>query len=88
MLQTTNGREANPSFEGGLRDGDRLLTNAETARIIGVHPKSLVRGRVYGGPLSKLPHVSIGRNVRYRLSDVERFIAANTAHTVHERHAA
>lgn len=84
MLQTTNDRQTHLP-QGGLKDGDRLLTNEETAKIIGVHPKSLVRARIYGGPLSKLPHVSIGRNVRYRLSHVERFLETNTAHTVHER---
>lgn len=61
---------------------DRLLTNVETADYIGVHPKTLVRARVYGGNLARLAHVKVGRNVRYRLSDVEQFLRVNTAHTV------
>jgi hypothetical protein len=63
---------------------DKLCTNDEAAGMLGIHPKSLVRARVYGGPLSELPYVKIGRNVRYRLSDITRFLQANLYNTTNQ----
>ena len=61
---------------------DVLYTNRQTAEILGVHEKSLIRARTYGGPMARLPHVRVGRSVRYRRSEIERYLRANTAHHV------
>ena len=52
-----------------------LLTAEETAEILGVKPQTLAVWRCakrYG-----LPYLKLGRSIRYRLVDVESFIAAS-----------
>ena len=52
-----------------------LLTAEETAEILGVKPQTLAVWRCakrYG-----LPYLKLGRSIRYRLDDVESFIAAS-----------
>jgi excisionase family DNA binding protein len=52
-----------------------LLTAEETAEILGVKPQTLAVWRC--AKRYKLPYVKLGRTVRYRLDDVESFIAAS-----------
>lgn len=52
-----------------------FLTDQQLASRWGISPKTLRNARVRGGPL---PHVRIGRLVRYRLSDVESYEASRT----------
>jgi excisionase family DNA binding protein len=58
-----------------------LLTTKETARLMRVHPHTLEVWRSTGR-YPELPHVRIGRAVRYRLSDVMQFLANNTSSRV------
>jgi predicted DNA-binding transcriptional regulator AlpA len=55
---------------------ERLLTEKQTAEMLGVHHTTLATWRCkrrYTLPFVKL---GTGRSVRYRLSDVQAFIAA------------
>jgi predicted DNA-binding transcriptional regulator AlpA len=64
---------------------DRLLTDREVSQITGRARSTLQKDRVAGGGI---PYVYVGRLVRYRLSDVEGYIAAlPTCHSTSE-HAA
>jgi predicted DNA-binding transcriptional regulator AlpA len=53
---------------------DPLLTDEDVARLTGRARKTLQKDRLRGGDES-IPFIRLGRLVRYRLSDVERFIA-------------
>lgn len=53
---------------------DALLTDADVARLTGRARKTLQKDRLRGGD-NVIPFIRLGRLVRYRLSDVERFIA-------------
>jgi excisionase family DNA binding protein len=56
-----------------LMEHDKLLTTSEAAEILGVSKAFLERDRWAG---AKVPFVRVGsRSVRYRLSDVDRYIA-------------
>lgn len=55
--------------------GDRLLTEAQTAELLGLAPSTLRRRRSTGDP-NQPDYVKIGRSVRYRSSDVMSFVAA------------
>lgn len=56
--------------EGGKPSGDteRWISNKEAMEILGVSPRTLQRYRDCGC----IPFSKIGRNCRYRLSDIER----------------
>jgi excisionase family DNA binding protein len=47
------------------------LTEAEAARLLHIHPRTLRKNRAYG----HLPCVRIGKCVRYQVADIEAFIA-------------
>jgi excisionase family DNA binding protein len=52
-----------------------LLDGPATAELLGVPEKTLAQWRYHGkGPA----FVRVGKHVRYRVEDVEAFIAANT----------
>ena len=51
-----------------------LLTEAEVAQALKLHPRTLRKARQVGG----LPHVRIGRCVRYTIEDLTAFLAAAT----------
>ena len=51
-----------------------LLTTKEVATMLGIKPHTLEVNRSYGGRIN-IPYIKIGRLVRYRLADVEAFIA-------------
>ena len=52
-----------------------LLTAEETAEILGVKPQTLAVWRC--AKRYRLPYLKLGRSIRYRLDDVESFIAAS-----------
>lgn len=52
-----------------------LLTEKEVALILGVRPQSLAVWRLHG---ENLPFVKVGRLVRYRREDLERWIERQT----------
>jgi excisionase family DNA binding protein len=75
-------QQNHPYSEKNQRDISRrarrapvLLTAEETAEILGVKPQTLAVWRC--AKRYKLPYVKLGRTVRYRLDDVESFIAAS-----------
>ena len=53
-----------------------LLTEQEAASILDVEPASLAVFRCTGR--HKIPYIKIGRNVRYRRSDLEAWLTRNT----------
>lgn len=61
----------------------RLLNDAEVANRLDLkNPKTLGVWRARGRFLDLLPPVYVGRNVRYELSSVEKFIAARTRKSI------
>jgi excisionase family DNA binding protein len=52
-----------------------LLTRLEAADYLRIQPQTLAVWAVAG---KNLPYVKIGRSVRYRLSDLEKYIAKRT----------
>ena len=66
--------------------GDRFLTQAEVANMLGISTRVLERQRVSGGGIF---FVKIGRCVRYRQSDIHAWIEQNRhPHTSHYEKAA
>ena len=55
---------------------DSLLTEAQTAELLGISTATLSAWRSRG--TSDLPFVRVGRSVRYRLSDIEAYLANRT----------
>jgi len=55
---------------------DRLLTFADLTQVLSVSRRTAIRLRDNG----TIPSVKIGRAVRFRLSDVERFIETGIPH--------
>ena len=53
-----------------------LMNREQVAELLGVQPQTLAKWHVNGRVM--LPVVYVGRSVRYRPEDVERFIEANT----------
>jgi predicted site-specific integrase-resolvase len=58
----------------------RLLSEQDTAEILGIRPQTLTNWRCT--KRVPLPFVRVGRCIRYRLQDVEDFLAKNTVGTV------
>lgn len=57
-------------------ENDKLLTRPEAAKYLGIKPQTLsVWACTKRYPL---PFVKVGRSVRYRVSDLEKFIQART----------
>ena len=52
-----------------------LLTEAQVCEILNLNKNSLQRERCNG---YGIPYVKIGRRVRYRLSDIEKYLETNT----------
>jgi predicted DNA-binding transcriptional regulator AlpA len=60
-----------------------LIKEPEAATALGVSPGTLKAARLHrlqSNPLRDLPHVRIGRSVRYRRADTEAWIDAHTIH--------
>lgn len=60
-------------------EAKKLLTRKEAADYLGVKPQTLAAWHVTGK--YKLPLVKVGRSVRYRLADLERWLSARTVGT-------
>ncbi|MCJ7544219.1 MAG: helix-turn-helix domain-containing protein [Phycisphaerae bacterium] len=54
----------------------KLLSRREAAEYLGLKPQTLATWRVTGR--YNLPVVKVGRSVRYRVADLEKWIAART----------
>ena len=71
----------------GVQDADRLLPTTKVAAMLGIKPHTLnvwLCKKKNGEPAPDLPYVKVGRRaIRYRLSDVQRFIDLNR-HTTGE----
>ena len=59
----------------------RLLTQSEAARVLRLSERTLERMRVSG---TGARFVRCGRSIRYRLSDIERWIAARVVGSTSE----
>jgi predicted DNA-binding transcriptional regulator AlpA len=60
-----------------------LIKEPEAATAVGVSPGTLKAARLHrlhSNPVRDLPHVRIGRSVRYRRADIEAWIDAHTIH--------
>jgi excisionase family DNA binding protein len=55
---------------------DRLFTPAETAKYLGVSIATLAKWRCLG--TQQLPFVRAGRLIRYRLTDVHKYLDSRT----------
>jgi predicted DNA-binding transcriptional regulator AlpA len=53
---------------------DRLLTRKQAAEVLGFQPQTLARW-VWEGRADRPPEVRLGRAVRYRASELSRWIA-------------
>jgi excisionase family DNA binding protein len=62
--------------ERNMTTGTKLLTRNEAAELLGVRPQTLAVWHITGK--YGLPVVKVGRSVRYRLADLEKWIAART----------
>ena len=62
-----------------LTDPNRLITSTDAARLLCVAPETLANWRS-AARYPDLPYVRLGggRAVRYRLADVEAFVAKHT----------
>ena len=81
-------RRAHADAEGGARvsaSTERWLSSREAAQYMGVAPSTAAKWRQRGiGPMYSC---ALGRDPRYRLSDLENFMAAGmTSNTVNARH--
>ena len=59
-----------------------LLTQHETARLLGVSVRSLERWRCSG--TVDLPYVKLGGVIRYQLENIQRLIASRTIRSTSE----
>lgn len=57
-------------------DEDRLLTRQKAAELLGIKPQTL--GIWHSTGRYEIPVVHVGRSVRYRRSDLERWLASRT----------
>jgi excisionase family DNA binding protein len=64
----------------------KLLTREEAAEVLGVKPETLAVWACTGR--YKLPMVKVGRSCRYRLADLEAWLAARTVGAVAEEQGA
>jgi predicted site-specific integrase-resolvase len=65
------------------QQSQQLLTEKEAAQKLIVAPETLQQWRHHRR--YKLPYVKVGRLIRYRLSDLESFIASRTVAIVEPR---
>ncbi len=54
----------------------KLLSRKEAAELLGIRPQTLAAWHITGK--YGLPVVKVGRSVRYRLSDLERWLESRT----------
>ena len=56
---------------------ERLITPEEASEILGVTAKSLSNSR-YTGTGLQVPYIKLGKIIRYKESELEAYIEANT----------
>ena len=56
---------------------EELLNTEQASKVLGMKPKSLANSR-YTGVGVQIPFIKCGNLVRYRLSDLERYMEENT----------
>lgn len=61
---------------GTITPPTTMLTTAEAAEYLGVQPQTLAIWRSSGR--YELPFVKVGRCIRYRLADLEKFLDRRT----------
>lgn len=59
-----------------VKNVDKLVSRTEAANILGVKPQTLATWHITGR--YKLPLVKVGRSVRYRVTDLERWVQSRT----------
>jgi excisionase family DNA binding protein len=59
-----------------MTTGTKLLTRNEAAELLGVRPQTLAVWAITGK--YGLPVVKVGRSVRYRMTDLERWLESRT----------
>ena len=58
-------------------EADILLSTKEIAKYLGLDPKSLANSR-YTGTGVKIPYIKLGKVVRYKQSEVDKYLEENT----------
>jgi len=58
---------------------EELLNTEQASKVLGMKSKSLANSR-YTGVGVQIPFIKCGNLVRYRLSDLERYMEENTFH--------
>jgi predicted DNA-binding transcriptional regulator AlpA len=56
---------------------ERLISSEEASGLLGVTSKSLANSR-YTGTGINIPYIKLGKIVRYKESDIQAYIEANT----------
>ena len=59
-----------------MTTGTKLLSRKEAAEYLGVKPQTLAAWHITGK--YGLPVVKVGRSVRYRIADLERWLESRT----------
>jgi hypothetical protein len=62
---------------------ERLLTSTKASELLGITPKSLANSR-YTGTGIDIPYIKLGKVVRYKESDIQAYIKANTFNHIGE----
>jgi hypothetical protein len=62
---------------------ERLLTSTKASELLGIKPKSLANSR-YTGTGIDIPYIKLGKVVRYKESDIQAYIKANTFNHIGE----
>jgi hypothetical protein len=62
---------------------ERLLTPTKASELLGIKPKSLANSR-YTGTGIDIPYIKLGKVVRYKESDIQAYIKANTFNHIGE----
>jgi len=57
-----------------------MIGREEAAKILGVSPGTLANWQSTG--FRRVPHVKIGKRVRYRVGDLEKFIEQNLVNPI------
>lgn len=66
-----------------VTNGPTLLNRAQAAELLGVKPQTLATWHITGR--YGLPLIKVGRSVRYRLADLEKWLTARTVGAVESR---
>jgi predicted DNA-binding transcriptional regulator AlpA len=67
-------RETERGRRMSVATDDRLLTRKQAAEVLGFQPQTLARWK-WEGRADRPPEVRVGRAVRYRASELSRWIA-------------